>query len=53
VADEGAQENGLADAGVAGDEHDGALPGAGATGALDEHVQGMLALEEWHHSDIR
>ncbi len=46
--DEGAQQNGLADARLAGDEHDGAMTCEGTTSAVIEHVEGMLALQQPH-----
>ena len=43
--DEGAQQDGLADARLAGDEDDGAVAGGGAASPLLEHVEGMLTLQ--------
>jgi hypothetical protein len=46
--DEGAQQSGLADPGVAGDEDGGTPAGDGSSGMLFEHVEGMLALQQAH-----
>ena len=51
LLDEGAQQDGLADARLAGDEDDRAVAGGGAAGAVLEHVEGMVALQQPHADD--
>jgi len=53
LLDEGAQQDGLADARLAGDEDDGAVAGDGAASALVEQVKGVLAFQELHADDRR
>jgi hypothetical protein len=51
--DEGAQQDRLADARLTGDQCDAALPGDGAVGTVDEHVEGVLALQQSHSRNCK
>jgi hypothetical protein len=53
AVDEGAEEDGLADARLAGDEDHRPVTGDRPAGTLLEHVEGMLALQQPHSGDCR
>jgi hypothetical protein len=52
LRDERAQEHGLADPRLAGDQHEAAVAGHGSTCALVQHVQGMLPLQQQHAASL-
>ena len=52
LLDGGTQEHGLADAGLAGDEDDGPVAVDGAAGAVVDHLEGVLALQQPHRSMV-